>query len=1396
MKTKKTKTALTAKATLLSMAVALSMSNMASANDDYKQIGDLEIYKAPEGGSITITMMLDISGSMQNADSICTNSVLGSNTTPGTVTYHLKDEAGAVINEITKADGTKLDVSKGVKLINYGFIDGSGRKRYCAEPVTRMEKLKQAMLSLISQEGLLSNDIKLGVGTFPTRGYWYTGQISVPAKPLTREQRWELMKYISTLVPVGSTPSAQAYVEAGAYMLGTTTARLGAAEKRVVTVGSMDVYNRNSFRLLYCGSASFDYTSPGVVAKPTSVSFNGSALKWYTCNDGSDRQFPSFDFDMVTQSSSWLGTIIPNRMSRMDFGLLPDFDVVWGPGYSVTSAFPATAMTNATVPRNPEVWKNSYGQFASPAYHFGQIIDYRIPSVGNSGFPLSASSTKKADGETYQSPAVTQSGDVGCDGYGIYFLTDGEPNGANNDARRSANLSLGINDGSMYRGSSSEFPNGSYGSYGYWGMIGAYAKDLREKRNPLNIEIKTATVGFGSVFTPAGGTPTTTKTIEGAEVKVTDCAKLEGVDAQNLCRWGERGYGYGEGGFLATSEPEAVSRSVVEFAETLNHTIASSPAGTISIPADPLSANSLQPYAYLPMLQPEMKKAATVWEGNLKKYHTLRGTLYGKGADEGARLYALHARPTEGNGNFPFALNPNAQDLWQKEASQADNTLVSVGGTRSQLVHPDATNKANVRSVFVETTVNGARQLQKVGTDGTRLIDFDKLGAEYTVYDKAYILNFLGYAVPVDESSYENAATLSPAEANRQLTEKLKTATFHSKPMLGGVLHSPPVLASYSGQLDTTTGNITNDESQRDDFLLYGSMDGALHLVSARTGTENFSFIPRQMFDDASQRHALLPPDSTHQETGKPKFGVDAPWQTDATYAFGKVGDTTSMRATTMFAYGGLRMGGVGLYGLNITNRDNPTLAFSINKNTAGFSRLGQTWTKPVVATIKTGSGSRSATNTKRVLFVSGGYDMCYENPAFKLNDSANKDTNCANKSMADGNAIYMIDAESGALLQTWTTESGSGASSGLATSSDDRQHMKHSIVGEVVALDRNSNGFVDSLYFADLGGQIFRIDLQEEVPATGSALTRRVVRVFDANAGMPNSHLPYRFYDKPVVSFYDQPNGRIAVVNASTGDRSSPLHKRRAVTDANRIYGIIDRDLATPTISAGRGVSGLITRNLTNATLNYYNPAVLEGNAAESKRLIDDLRSGKKQGWYYEMNRFSDRIGVKNLKSVGPGAVIGSVYYASIYSPEYQYNQVGSCSAQIAGGTERQGYCLPWGICANPNTGALSTKNGTVGYAKVGPGIQELAVATLTNEAGKSRNVKTLIGTQTFEERITAKSQGDTGGSGDPFATAEVSGEKNGAGSNPKEEPIVSATNKVLKVKRWYDLQTAEDDQ
>ena len=65
---------------------------------------------------------------------------------------------------------------------------------------------------------------------------------------------------------------------------------------------------------------------------------------------------------------------------------------------------------------------------------------------------------------------------------------------------------------------------------------------------------------------------------------------------------------------------------------------------------------------------------------------------------------------------------------------------------------------------------------------------------------------------------------------------------------------------------------------------------------------------------------------------------------------------------------------------------------------------------------------------------------------------------------------------------------------SGAMGNFDGKKYMKHSIVGGITALDRNNDGYIDNLYFADLGGQVFRADFNGGIVGTNAGRITRIL--------------------------------------------------------------------------------------------------------------------------------------------------------------------------------------------------------------------------------------------------------------------------------------------------------------
>ena len=578
---------------------------------------------------------------------------------------------------------------------------------------------------------------------------------------------------------------------------------------------------------------------------------------------------------------------------------------------------------------------------------------------------------------------------------------------------------------------------------------------------------------------------------------------------------------------------------------------------------------------------------------------------------------------------------------------------------------------------------------------------------------------------------------------------------------------------------------------------MFGSMDGALHLVSAEKGEEAFAFIPKTIIKE--QLKALKA--DSEGAVGRTVFGVDAPWTSSSVLEYDFSATTKKVKATSVKAYGGLRMGGRGIYGLNLSTANKPTFLFAKTSSDSGFSRLGQVWSEPTVAKIRVKKDTNKY-ESKEVVVVAGGYDMCYENPSFKLKTTGDN-TSCDKKTQAEGNAVYILDASDGSIISSI-----SGSSSG--TNHTKVASMNHSVVAGVTALDRDDDGNIDHLYYADLGGSVYRVDLN--TGAANASLVKRVVRVLDASSGQT---LPYRFYERPIVSFYTSPYQEIfASVTMASGDRSTPLSMLRNTTTPNYLFNLFDYDIAQSglfrytdleLITKEKTANDLLSlpfkqnntlKNLTNRKTVLETIAKGTYNTTSKRYLYDNA------GWRYPLTNFDGYSNLSGIKSVGEPLAYGNRLYTTAFSPEMVYDQTDNCSARVVGGSERQVYCMPYGVCEDEKS-----LDGTAGYTRAGKGIQELTLGAYSKD---KRNVKMLIGNQSLEEQVkVANRNGYDAGSGGLNQTNKAGLQVTNntivndgtTGSGGKSDNVVATNGKATSdstlgyerykfiPKRWYEM-------
>src|SRR5690606_6462632 len=233
---------------------------------------------------------------------------------------------------------------------------------------------------------------------------------------------------------------------------------------------------------------------------------------------------------------------------------------------------------------------------------------------------------------------------------------------------------------------------------------------------------------------------------------------------------------------------------------------------------------------------------------------------------------------------------------------------------------------------------------------------------------------------------------------------------------------------------------------------------------------------------------------------------------------------------------------------------------------TNALSYMGQSWSKPTLAYVKFGG------TKKLVMFVGGGYDAKGATTACNATDDAvakNIGYECAtydqNTTTGSGAGVYMFSAggdDQGKLL--WWASANATAAKGAeayTNASATSINMKYSVVSQINAIDRDNDGLVDNLYFGDLGGQAFRVDLNNAATGTTASdkkanFAKRVVRLFDEHATGGASP---RFYEMPSVSIHDSDDGYVAAVAFSSGNRSSPLVGAAGTNQAGSATSAVD---------------------------------------------------------------------------------------------------------------------------------------------------------------------------------------------------------------------------------------------
>lgn len=365
----------------------------------------------------------------------------------------------------------------------------------------------------------------------------------------------------------------------------------------------------------------------------------------------------------------------------------------------------------------------------------------------------------------------------------------------------------------------------------------------------------------------------------------------------------------------------------------------------------------------------------------------------------------------------------------------------------------------------------------------------------------------------------------------------------------GDVLHSRPTVVNYGTLASAGSPNTANV------VVYYGSNDGMFHAINGnqtatinnvRPGGELWSFVAPEFFSKFKRLYNNSPVVKLYgstDPTAKPKdYFFDG---TTTVYQ-----DLRVAGSPKVYIYLTARRGGQFVYALDVTTPTAPK--FLWKKSNSDIAELGQTWSQPKVALVKG--------HANPVLIMGGGYDPAEDSDPAPASDSM-------------GRAIVVLDAITGD--QVWIA---APSCSGVTGSCKTVTGMTRAIPADITLLDRNGDGYIDRLYAADVGGNIWRVDLE---PAGVSAPSGWQVTELASLAGSGNN--ARKFFYPPDVT----PTSTYDAVLAASGDREHPLYS--ASTTPGTAYNVVNRFYMVKDPNTGNSVptgwTTITEANLTDET-------------------------------------------------------------------------------------------------------------------------------------------------------------------------------------------------------------------
>lgn len=483
----------------------------------------------------------------------------------------------------------------------------------------------------------------------------------------------------------------------------------------------------------------------------------------------------------------------------------------------------------------------------------------------------------------------------------------------------------------------------------------------------------------------------------------------------------------------------------------------------VSLPVSVNTQGSYLNQVFVGMFRPQ-KNFLPRWGGNLKQYKL--GLIAGK-------IRLQDATGSSAINNLTGFITECARAFWTPSTSDTYWALDAAGGCltvadSSSSNYPDGNIVEKGAQAYVLRTPGGTA----ADPDNRKMYTCAPTQAGCTALTEFKTANTAVTQALLNSGGTDRDTLINWGRGKNTEDELDKGTSVYRPSTHGDVVHSRPIPLNHG------------TDSSPQIVVYYGANDGALRAVNGNrtaditsnsvtytAGAELWSFMPPEFYGKIKRLRSnglnlpedvITYPGSTVTGATEKDYGIDGP----ITAFQGTVGGSTKS-----WVYATMRRGGRSIYAFDVTTPGAPALLWKRGCPNAAndtdcntdYSQIGQTWSS-LKSMYNMGVGSGATP----LLITGGGYDTCEDS------DNGTKNHNCvrgtvsstpasSESSATRGNRIYVINAQTGAVVKAFGTE--------------------RAVIADVT-LVRDDNNMVVFGYTADMGGNVYRLNFREEAPA------------------------------------------------------------------------------------------------------------------------------------------------------------------------------------------------------------------------------------------------------------------------------------------------------------------------